>query len=187
MISTVTTAIIRPHLAPTLTATMASTTLNFTVDSLEKMSYRELQACAKTHGAKANGKAVELRLRLSGMLENAAVPLAELPANSPTTKAFKEFTKGAGPVHESPMKIDAGASPAQVDESDSQLEVRTDGSTAPDAELPSPIDEDTPKFPNDGTFLDMFKAMEKEQLEQPWETVGVDTLDNFAGLRVSKE
>eukprot|EP01043_Picozoa_sp_COSAG02_P063629 COSAG02_NODE_9073_length_2341_cov_7.577163_3_plen_298_part_01 len=159
-------SISHPHL---LTATMASTTLSFTTESLEEMNYRELQACAKAHGAKANGKAVQLKLRLSAMLEKAAGPLAEIQANSPT-KAFKEFTKGAGPVHESPMKVDTDASPTQVDASDKQLEVGTDGSVAPDAaELPSPIDEDTPKFPNDGTFLDMFKATEKEQQEQPWE------------------
>ena len=162
---------------------MASTTLNFTADSLEKMNYRELQACAKAHGAKANGKAVELRLRLSGMLENATGgPLAELPANSPT-KAFQEFTKGAGPVHESPMKVEADA-PTQPD---AQVEVDTDPSASDAAELPSPIDEESPKFPSDGTFLDMFKAMEKEQQEQPWETLGGDTIENFAGLRVPKE
>ena len=42
----------------------STTTLNFTAETLETMNYRELQACAKAHGEKANGKAVELRLRL---------------------------------------------------------------------------------------------------------------------------
>ncbi len=161
-----------------------TTTLTFTADELEKMNYRELQACAKAHGAKANGKAVELKLRLSGMLERASAgPLAELPANSPT-KAFQEFTRGAGPVHESPMKVDAGVAPAAQKES--PLQVSTDSALTDTTELPSPIDEDATKFPNDGTFLDMFKAMEKEQQEQPWETLGGDTLENFAGLRSSK-
>ena len=157
----------------------STTTLNFTADALENMSYRELQACAKANGAKASGKTVELRSRLSAMLERAAAgPLAELPANSPN-HSFKEFTMGAGPVHESPMKVHAGASPTTA-----QMEADTDVSDT--AEFPSPIDEDSAKFPNDGTFLDMFKALEKEQQDQPWEAVGGESLENFAGLRASK-
>ena len=66
------------------------------------------------------------------------------------------------------------------------MQVSTDSALTDTTELPSPIDEDATKFPNDGTFLDMFKAMEKEQQEQPWETLGGDTLENFAGLRSSK-
>ena len=77
------------------------------------------------------------------------------------------------------MKVDAGVSPAIA-----QLEADTDLSDT--AELPSPIDEQSAKFPNDGTFLDMFKALEKEQQDQPWEVVGGDSLENFAGLRASK-
>ena len=35
----------------------STTTLNFTADALEKMNYRELQACAKANGANGKGGA----------------------------------------------------------------------------------------------------------------------------------
>ena len=162
--------------------------VTYTLQALESMSYRELQATAKQNNVKANGKSAELKLRLAAMLDTGAspAPLGELSTHSPSpAKAYSLFTKGAGPVHESPMKVEPSASPAK----DTQLEVDTAADAAAGAaELPSPIDEDaSPKIPNDGTFLDMFKAMEKEQQEQPWETLGGDSLENFAGLRAAKE
>jgi hypothetical protein len=166
-----------------------SAAMSFTAPQLEAMSYRELQACCKANGAKASGKAVELKLRLEGLL---AVPagvgaLAEVCTNSPL-KAFSNFAKDAGPVHESPMKVDATAATAVSSPTPAALEVEVAAApAAAEAELPSPIDAESPAIPNDGTFLDMFKAMEKEQQEQPWQTLGGDSLENFAGLRASKE
>ena len=146
--------------------------MSLAMSDIEAMSYRELQACCKERSLKANGKAADLRLRLTEV----AAPLAEV-TNSPGDTSASSFAKEAGPIHESPMKKDdAAEQPAPAPQEPSA-----------DSELPSPIDADAPLIPNDGTFLDMFRAMEKEQQEQPWEAVEDEqerhSLGQFAGLR----
>ena len=148
--------------------------MSLAMSDIEAMSYRELQACCKERSLKANGKAADLRLRLTEV----AAPLAEV-TNSPGDTSASSFAKEAGPIHESPMKKEEAA------EQPAQQPAPQEPSA--DSELPSPIDADAPLIPNDGTFLDMFRAMEKEQQEQPWEAVEDEqerhSLGQFAGLR----
>ena len=151
--------------------------MSLAMSDIEAMSYRELQACCKERSLKANGKAADLRLRLAEV--TVAAPLAEV-TNSPGDTSASSFAKEAGPIHESPMKKDdAAEQPAQQEPAPQE--------PSADSELPSPIDADAPLIPNDGTFLDMFRAMEKEQQEQPWEAVEDEqerhSLGQFAGLR----
>jgi hypothetical protein len=177
----------------------------FTAAELGEMNHREMQRLCKAHSLGAGGKSVDLRKKLSDLLEQeedappSPAPLAETTnqgSPAPTRTAMAEceesaisssefmcFNASAPPIQASPMKRDDPVEPTTLEptaSADGAAEAQDDA-----AELPSPIDGPN-AFPNDGTFLSLFQKMEQEQAAAPFLTEEQAvrlSLGAFAGLR----